>query len=99
MDHNINIFENPFACVSAKLLQFCLTLCNPMDCRPPGSPVHGVLQARILEWVAMPSSRGPSRPRIKPAFLASPALVGLFSTTSATRETPGTPFRSYKVLN
>ena len=41
-------------------------LCNPMDCGPPGSSVHGILQARILEWVAMPSSRGSSQPRIKP---------------------------------
>ena len=38
--------------------QSCLTLCSPMDCSPPGSSVHGILQARILEWVAMPSSRG-----------------------------------------
>ena len=38
-------------------------LCDPMDCSPPGSSVHGILQARILEWVAMPSSRGSSRPR------------------------------------
>ena len=37
--------------------------CNPMDCSPPGSSVHEVLQARILEWVAMPSSRGSSQPR------------------------------------
>ena len=37
-----------------------LTLCDPMDCSPPGSSVHGILQARILEWVAMPSSRGSS---------------------------------------
>ena len=36
---------------------------TPMDCRPPGSSVHGIFQARILEWVAMPSSRGSSRPR------------------------------------
>ena len=43
--------------------QFCLTLCDPMDCSPPGSSVHGILQARMLEWVAMPSSRGSSRPR------------------------------------
>ena len=47
----------------AKSLQSCLTLCNPMDCSPPGSSVHGILQARILEWVAMPSSRGSSWPR------------------------------------
>ena len=38
----------------AKLLQLCLTLCNPIDYRPPGSSVHGILHARILEWVAMP---------------------------------------------
>ena len=38
--------------------QSCLTLCNPMDCSRPGSSIHGILQARILEWVAMPSSRG-----------------------------------------
>ena len=44
-------------CVSAKLLQLCPTLCDPMDYSPPGSHVSGILQARILEWVAMPSSR------------------------------------------
>ena len=38
-------------------------LCDPMDCSLPGSSAHGMLQARILEWVAMPSSRGSSRPR------------------------------------
>ena len=37
----------------AKLLQSCLTLCDPMDCSPPGASVHGILQARILEWVAI----------------------------------------------
>ena len=41
----------------------CPTLCNPMDCSPPGSSVHGILQARILEWVAYHFSRGSSRPR------------------------------------
>ena len=43
--------------------QSYLTVCNPMDCSPPGSSVHGTLQARILEWVAMPFSRGASQPR------------------------------------
>ena len=38
--------------------ELCLTLCDSMDCSPPGSSVHGILQARILEWVAMPFSRG-----------------------------------------
>ena len=44
----------------AKTLQLCPALCDPVDCSPPGSSVHGTLQARILEWVAMPSSRGSS---------------------------------------
>ena len=44
--------------------QLCPTLWNPMDCNPSGSSVHGILQARILEWVAMPSSRGSSWPRV-----------------------------------
>ena len=43
--------------------QSCLTLCNPMDCRPPGSSVHGIFQARILDWAAISFSRGPSWPR------------------------------------
>ena len=43
--------------------QSCPTLCDPLDCSLPGSSVHGILQARILEWVAMPSSRGSSQPR------------------------------------
>ena len=46
-----------------KLLQLCPTLCDPMDYSLPGSSVHGILQARILEWVAMLSSRGSSQPR------------------------------------
>ena len=50
-------------CVCAKSLQSCLTLWDPMDCSPPGSSVHGILQARRLELVAMPFSRGSSRPR------------------------------------
>ena len=44
------------ACTRAKLLQLCPTLCDPMDRSPPGSSVQGILQARILEWVAMPFS-------------------------------------------
>ena len=43
--------------------QSCPALCDPIDCILPGSSVHGVLQIRILEWVAMPSSRGSSQPR------------------------------------
>ena len=47
----------------AKLPQSCLSLCDPLDYNPPGVSVHGTLQTRIPEWVAMPSSRGSSRPR------------------------------------
>ena len=50
-------------CVHAKSLQSCLTVCDPMDCSLPGSSVHGILQARILKWVALPSLRGSSQPR------------------------------------
>ena len=42
-----------YAAAAAKLLQSCLTLCDPRDSSPPGSPVPGILQARILEWVAI----------------------------------------------
>ena len=47
----------------ALITQSCPTLCDPMDCSPPGSSVHGLLQARILGWVAIPSSRASSWPR------------------------------------
>ena len=47
----------------AKSLQSCPTLCNPMDCSPPGSCIHGILQVRILEWVAIPFSRGSPQSR------------------------------------
>ena len=46
-----------------KVAQACLTLCNAMDCSLPGSSVHGILQARILEWVAVPFSRVSSQLR------------------------------------
>ena len=49
--------------VCAKSLQLCPSLCDPMDCSSPGSSVYGILQARILEWVVMPSFRGSSQPR------------------------------------
>ena len=47
----------------SEVAQSCPTLCDPVDCSPPGSSVHGILQARILEWVAISFSRGSSRPR------------------------------------
>ena len=57
-----------------------------MDCSLPGSSDQGILQARILEWVAMPSSRGFPEPGTKPKFLMSPALAGEFFTISTSWE-------------
>ena len=67
--------------------QSCPTLCNLVDCNVPGSSVHGNFQTRILEWVAISSSRR-SRPRDR--TLASPELVGRFFTTVP----PGKPLIS-----
>ena len=50
-------------CFCVLVSQSCLTLCNPMDCSPPSSSVHGILQARILGWVAISFSKGSSQPR------------------------------------
>ena len=73
----------PVGCMCTKSLQ---PLCNPMDCSLPGSSVRGILQARTLEWIAMPFSRGSSRPGIEPLSLVSSALAGRFFTTGATWE-------------
>ena len=51
--------------VKAKVAHSCLTLCDPMNCSPPGSSVHGIFQARILEWVAIYFSKEKPRQRIK----------------------------------
>ena len=52
-----------WVCMHAKLLQLYLALCDPVDCNLPGSSVLGILQTRILEWVAISSTRGSSQPR------------------------------------
>ena len=67
----------------AKSLQSSSTLCNPLDCSPPGSSIHGILQARILEWVACPPLGNLSNLGMEPASLMSPELAGRFFTTSA----------------
>ena len=61
----------------SEVAQSCLTLCNPVDCSPPGSSVHGILQARILEWVAISFSRGSSWPRVQTwvSHIAADALT------------------------
>jgi len=53
LDGPILIAAGTATAAAAKLLQSCLTLCNPIDGSPPGSPVPGILQARTLEWVAI----------------------------------------------
>ena len=68
----------------AQSLQSCLTVFNPMDCSLLDSSVHGISQARILEWVALPSSRGSSQPR---DLTRSPAL----QANSLPAEPPGKP--------
>ena len=72
----------------AKSLQLCLTLCDLMDCSPPGSSVHGISQARILEWVAISSSRDLPYPEIEPASLASAALQEMDSLPLSHQESP-----------
>ena len=64
-----------------------------MDHSPPGSSVHGILQARILEWVAMPSSRDLSSPGTELVSLMSPALAGGFFTTESPGKLVGHPFK------
>ena len=61
-------------CVSAQLLQSCPTFCDPMDCSLSGSSVHGILQARILEGVAMPFSKASSQSRGRTHSSECPAL-------------------------
>ena len=64
--------------------QLCLTLCDPLDCSPPGSSVHGILQGKILEWVAILFSRRSSQPRDQ---TQSPVL----QAASLPSEPPGKP--------
>ena len=71
------------AAAAAKSLQLCPTLCDPIDGSPPGSPVPGIFQAKILEWVAISFSRGSSRPRDRTRVSS---IVGRRFTIWATRE-------------
>ena len=68
--------------------QSCLTVCNPIDCSQPGSPIHGILQARTLEWVATSSSRRSSIPRDQAQISCISCTGGEFLTT----EQPGSPW-------
>ena len=79
--------SNHSLCMRAKPLQSHLTLWDLLDCSLQGSSVHGILQARILEWVVMPSFRRSSQQRDRTRSFMSPALAWGFFTTSATWET------------
>ena len=70
----------------AKSLSHVRLFATAMDCSPAGSSVHGIFQARVLEWIAIPFSRGAPDPGLKPASLTPPALVDGIFTTSATWE-------------
>ena len=72
-------------CVCVLVTQSCLTVFNPIDYSAPGSSVHGILQARILEWVAIPFSRGSSWHR---NWTQVSCIAGKFLTIWATREIP-----------
>ena len=75
--------SRPVLCVL--VAKSCLTLCNPMDCSPPGSSVHGIFWTRILEWVAIPFSRGSSWPKDR---TWSPALQAASLPLSHQRRRP-----------
>ena len=75
--------DNHYACVHAKLLQSCPSLYDPMNCSPPGSSVHGILQARVMECFGMLSSSGSSQSRCQ--TLVS-CISGKFFTISTTWE-------------
>ena len=72
------------------LSKSCLTLCDPMDCSTPVFSVQGIFQARILEWVAMPTSRGFSQPKDGNQVFCSSCIAGGFFTA----EPPGKPLNS-----
>ena len=75
-------------------------LCDPMDCSPPGSSGHGILQARILEWVAMPSSRGSSWPRERThiSCIGKWVLYHLCHLRGPTTERPHSSLKDSSVL-
>ena len=80
----------------AKSLQSCLTLCDPMDCSLLDSSAHGILQARLLEWVAMPSSTESSQPRDQTS-ISSVSWIGRVFFTTEPPEKPGMNLRVYLI--
>ena len=88
----------PCACVLSRFSYVWLCVTPQTIARPPGSSAHGILQARILEWVAMPLSRGSSQPRGRTcvSYVSCTGLYkGRFFTTSATWEAPVGPYLDF----
>ena len=87
LDFTVSTMKSPSDVLSRQALVplLCLTLCDPMDCSPSGSYVHGILQARILEWAAIPFSRETSQFRDQ---IQVPAL----QADCLPSEPPGKPF-------
>jgi len=83
LKYTMHVRECIFVCNLYLVTQSRPTLCHLMDYSPPGSSVHGIIQASILEWVAMPSSRGSSQPK-DPTQVSH--IAGEFFTVWATRE-------------
>ena len=73
----------PSICLKTEVIHLCPTLCDPMDCGLPGSSVHGIFQARVLQWVAISFSRGSSQPRDQTQVYH---IAGRWFTIWATRE-------------
>ena len=89
MGKHISRLSQKFSCCCSDS-QSCLTLCDPMDCSLPGSSVHGISQARVLEWVAISSSRGSSLPR-------DGSRVSCTGARFFTSEPPGKPVSLYSL--
>ena len=85
LTHSHTAIRRQWQCAGGLVTKPCLTLCDPVDCSPPGSSVHGISQARVLEWAAISFSRGSSQPRNQTRI----RVAGRFFTA----EPPGAPIR------
>ena len=90
-NHTIQCYQLCVGVCGCSIFQSCPTLCNPADCSPPGSSVHGILQVRMLEWLAISFSRGASQPRDGNCVSCNSFIAGGFFTA----EPPGKPIISY----
>ena len=90
-----NVYISKLVESESEVAQSCPTLCDPMDCSLPGSSIHGILQARILEWVAISFSRGSSQPR---DWIRVSRIAGRCFNLWATREAPELVESSLNIL-